>query len=262
MPRTAIQLFTLRDVNESLATKLGRVADTNFEGVEFAGLDGEDPSDLADRLDELELDVAGAHVRIDSLEEDYDAVTECYSTLGCRRLVIPTYDGEAFTTRAGVEAAAERLSSMAADLADDGFDLYYHNHTFEFGDLGGETAFDAFVDALDDSVRLELDIGLARFAGADPARLLERYADRIDLLHVTDSRTGSDNTVHVELGAGQVDLEGCVAAACDLGVDWLIYEHGRTSDPLASLAHSDSTLSAMLGTGGIPTESTVTKSKS
>ena len=247
MPRTAIQLFTLRDLDESLDAKLGRVADTGFEGVEFAGLDGADPHRLADRLDELGLGVAGAHVGIEEIEDEYDDVVERYGTLGCRRLVVPTYEQEAFATREGVEAAAERLSAAAADLAADGFDLLYHNHTFEFADLDGETAFDAFVDALDERVGIELDTGLARFAGADPERLLERHADRVELLHVTDSRQGSESTVHVELGAGQVDLDACVARARDIGVDWVIYEHGRTSDPLASLAHSDAALSAMLG---------------
>lgn len=249
MPRTAIQLFTLRDLDESLDSTLGRVAETNFEGVEFAGLDGADPDRLANRLDELGLVAVGAHVGIDTIEEEFDEVIERYRQLGCRRLVVPTYDQEAFATREGAEAAAVRLSAAASDLAAEGFDLLYHNHTFEFTDLGDCTAFDVFVDAAD-GVGIELDTGLAQFAGADPERLLDRYADSVELLHATDSRAGSESTVHVELGAGQVDLDACVELVDDLGIEWAIYEHGRTSDPLASLAHGDATLSALLGSSG------------
>ena len=252
MPRTAIQLFTLRGLDESLESKIERVSQTSFDGVEFAGLDGASPNAVAGVLDETGIEAAGAHVRIDQLESDYDEMIEAYGTIGCDRLVVPTYEQAAFESLDGVETAADRLSEMAATLDDDGFELLYHNHTFEFTEFsgetvsGGETAFDRFVDRLDDRVKLEIDTGLARFAGVDPRRLIERYADQVGLVHVTDSRAGSESTVHVELGAGQVDLDGCMRAARDIDVDWLIYEHGRTTDPEASLAHSDTTFTTML----------------
>lgn len=246
MIQPAIQLYTLREVDESIEQKLKRVAETNFRGVEFAGVGGESTSDIAETLRDLDLEVVGGHVDVDELEDEYDDVVTTYEELGCRRIVVPSYDTDAFTTERGVDAAADRLSSLAERLDEDGFELLYHNHTFEFEDLGGETAMDRFVEQSSDLVRLEIDTGLAKHAGADPVELLRRHGDRTSLLHLTDTRTGTESTVHVELGGGEVDLQACLGAAHDIGVEWAIYEHGLTTDPIASLAHSDSALSSMI----------------
>lgn len=248
MIKPAIQLFTLREMNESIEEKIERVTSTNFRGVELASLDGTTVSSLSSALDRSGLDTVGAHVQIDTLEQEYDDVTSTYEALGCERLVIPTYDQDAFTSKRHVDEAAERVSDMASRLDEDGFELLYHNHTFEFEDIGGETAFDRFVDRTHDRVKLEIDTGLAKHSGVDPVSLLERHADRVSLVHLTDTRQGSESTVHVELGAGEVDLETCIDTAANNGVEWIIYEHGRTTDPNASLSHSDSLLSSMIST--------------
>jgi sugar phosphate isomerase/epimerase len=248
MVKPAVQLFTLRDVDEPIEAKVERVGETNFRGVELADLDGTTANSLSSALDRSDLDVVGAHVRIDTLEQEYDDVVSTYGALGCDRLVVPTYEQDAFASKRGVDEAADRVSEIASRLDEDGFELLYHNHTFEFEELDGETAFDRFVAGTDDRVKLEVDTGLAKHGGVDPISLIERHADRVSLVHLTDTRQGSESTVHVELGAGEVDLEACVETAAKNGIEWIIYEHGRTTDPFASLSHSDSVLSAMITT--------------
>lgn len=246
MVKSAVQLFTLREVDESIEAKIERVGETNFRAVELAGLDGTTVDSLSAALDRSGLDVVGAHVQIDALEQEYDDIVSTYGALGCERLVVPTYEQDVFTSKRGVDEAAARVSEMASRLDEDGFELLYHNHTFEFEELDGETAFDRFVAQTDNRVKLEVDTGLAKHGGVDPVSLLERHADRISLVHLTDTRQGSESTVHVELGGGEVDLEACIDTAANKGVEWIIYEHGRTKDPIASLSHSDSLLSAMI----------------
>lgn len=246
MIRPAIQLYTLRTVDESIGTKLDRIAETNYRGVEFAGLADESPTAVASKLEEVGVDAVGAHVGVETLETEYADVVERYGTLGCSRLVVPSYDTDAFGTRDGVDAAADRLSELADRFDADGFELMYHNHTFEFESLGSNTAMDRFVERTSDLVRLEIDTGLANQAGADPIDLLERHADRVSLLHLTDSRSGSERTAHVDLGEGEVDVRACLETARDVGVEWAIYENGTTTDPLGSLAHSDARLSTLI----------------
>lgn len=238
MTRAAIQLYTLRDLNEPIPTSLDRIAQTPLDGVEFAGLNGSDVEDVETSLAENGLTAVGAHVDIDRIESEYDDVTETYRKLGCSRLVVPSYDSSAFRSEGDVKDAAKRLSVLGDRLEADGFELSYHNHTVEFTDLDTASAFDIFVKHLSPSVTLELDTGLAKHAGVDPVELLDRYGNRTPLVHLTDTVPGTDNTRHVELGAGELDLESCVETAKGVGAEWLIYEHGRTSDPVDSLAHA------------------------
>ena len=245
MTRLGVQLHTLRTLEEPLPDTLARVADTAFEGVEFAALDETSPSKLRETLADLGLANVGGHVGFDRFADEYDEIVETYDALGCDRLLIPTFDGALFETEAGAREAAGQLSSLADRLADDGFDLGYHNHSFEFTQLGTRTAFDAFVDALD-GVDLELDIGLATHAGADPLELLERYGDRAPLIHVTDTVPGSRETLHVDLGEGVVDIDACVERAVENEAEWLVFEQGLTNDPMRSVEQAADRLSGLL----------------
>ena len=248
MVRPAIQLYTLREFEAPLTETLGRVADTAYEGVEFAGLGEESPEAVADALDETGLEAVGAHVPLDSLRDDYEATVEAYETVGCERIVVPSYGEEGFASESAIAEAAEELTTLADRLADDGFEAHYHNHTYEFAQLSGEfgTAYDVFADRTDDRLGLEFDVGLARHGGVSPTAYLDRYADRISLVHLTDTVPDDDGKLHVDLGEGVVDLRACVRAAVDADAAWLIHENGLTTDPEATLTESSGRVRELL----------------
>lgn len=234
--RTAVQLYTLRDLDATLPELIDLVAASGFDGVEFAGLGDADPADVAGALGDAGLDVAAAHVGVEDVEADPGAVAGTYRPLGCGAVVVPYLDEPCFADAAAVDATARRLSNLAARLAEHGVGLRYHNHDHEFVAVDGpeeRTAFERLVDAAASRVGFELDVGWAAAAGQDPVGLLERFADRIPLVHVkdVDVRTGEP----VELGEGDVDVDGCVRAARRIGADWLVFEHDRPADPVASL---------------------------
>ncbi|GAA0240032.1 sugar phosphate isomerase/epimerase family protein [Haladaptatus pallidirubidus] len=250
MVRPAIQLYTLRNFEEPLTETLHRVAETGYEGVEFAGLGDETPKAIADALDETDLKPVGAHVSLDVLQTDYVETVKTYRTVGCERIVIPSYGEDGFTSKFAALEAANRLSSLADCLVDDGFEVHYHNHTYEFTELTDdfETAYDVFAAQAADQLGLEFDIGLARHGNIDPVAYLDRYADRISLIHLTDTIPGDDDSLHVDLGDGVVDLNACVRAAVDANAEWLIYENGITTDPAATLTSNSARIQELLET--------------
>ena len=229
-----IQLYTLRNLDGSLVDAIELVGTTAFEGIEFAGYDDEAPSRLADLAADQDLEVVGAHVSFDELSMDPNATLEPYHVLGCKRVVIPSYEREAFESAASARTAGERVGSLVDPVADAGAALLYHNHTFEFVPTNGDTAFDAFLDAAP-GLALEFDIGLANHGGVDPATYLERYADRVELVHLTDSRPPDHAARHADLGTGTANLNRCLDICETAGVDWAIFEHGLTDDPIGSM---------------------------
>jgi sugar phosphate isomerase/epimerase len=242
----AIQLHTLRTLEEPWTETITRLADTPYEAVQFcSGFEEEDPAEIADALDAADLAVAGAHVGVDDVDEPETDAFSFYRSLGIDDLVVSSYGREAFETAEGARQAGEHLAAIADRLADRGVRLHYHNHAYEFTDLGDRSAFDVFA-ASATGVGLEIDTGLASHGGADPVELFERYGDRVDLVHLTDSRAGSEDTLHMDLGTGEVDVEGCVTAAADAGASWLIFEHGLTDDPTASMDAAAETLVPLL----------------
>lgn len=231
----AIQLYTLRNLEASVPELLERVADAGFDGVEYAyRVPDADPERVRAALDETGLAVPSAHVPVAELEDDLDATVRRYRDLACERLVVPALDEDHFADEAAVLETAERLDSLADRLAERDYPLLYHNHDFEFTELGGGTAFDALL-AETDSVAFELDVGLAASAGADPAGVIEEYADRIELLHCTDADLDDPEPAHVTFGEGDVDYERVFEAAADAGIEWYVYENGSTDDPEGEL---------------------------
>lgn len=237
----AVQLYTLRALDRPVTDLLELVAETPLSGVEFAGLADSQPDHLAAALERTGLEPVAAHVPLNELEADPEAVAAPYRRLGCQRLVVPWLDPERFTDESAVDRTAARLSTAATRLVAEGVETAYHNHDQEFVDLGGRDAYDRFASAAE-GVSLELDVGWVTAAGRDPVAVLERYGDRIDLVHLKDV----DGDRPCALGEGDVPLEACAAAARAAGVEWLIYEHDDPTDPLAALRRDAATLRALL----------------
>ncbi|ELY97635.1 sugar phosphate isomerase/epimerase family protein [Natrialba aegyptia] len=247
MVKTAIQLYTLRELDESLPSVLRRVGETSFDGVEFAGADDPIP-ETATVLADTGLTAAGVHVDIESLEDDLDAVVSDAAALGTERLTVPYLAVEHFSTTDAVRETGTRLETLATRLEMRGFELGYHNHDHEFIAVerqgrsdDGRSAFERLIEGTDESLSIELDVGWAVAAGYDPVALLEQLEGRVPLVHIKDVADGRP----VELGEGEVDLEACVTAARDAGVEWLIYEHDEPADPVASLERGAEVLESL-----------------
>lgn len=243
MPKTAINLYSVRGLEESTTEVLDRVADAGYDGVQFAGEYSplhDDPETIAETLERRGLEVAPPHVGIETLEDDREAVREAYEPLGVDAAVVPWLDPERFESAAAVDETAGRLDALAADLADEGWELHYHNHDHEYADLGETSAFDRFVEAT--AVGIELDVGWALTAGDDPAERIRSLEGRLRTVHMKDMDVDADPGF-VEIGEGDVDMRACAEAAEAVGAEWLVYEHDDPDDPAASLEHGAAFLS-------------------
>lgn len=234
--RKGVQLYTLRRVDESPAQLVERAAAAGFDGVELAGVDVDSTAPLAAALAESNVSVASAHVPFETLQRDLSAVATALEPLGVRTLVVPYLDPSRFVDLEAVRETAQALDDLAERAADEGMRLAYHNHEHEFLKCGGVMALDVLLAGCD--VDLELDVGWAHAAGADPTLYIERYADRITHLHLKDvvRELGAPRGARpVDLGTGEVDLGACIEAAERAGVEWLIFEHDSPEDPIESL---------------------------
>ncbi|MEF8851481.1 MAG: sugar phosphate isomerase/epimerase [Haloarculaceae archaeon] len=233
MVRTAINLYSVRELDLPMEEILDRVAAAGYDGVQFSGDYGDlSPGETADALAERDLDVTAAHIDVDRMESDPEGVVADQQTIGADGGVVPWLGAEHFETREAAESTAERLDALAAALDAHDFALHYHNHDHEFVEFDGTNGFEAFAEA--SSVLLEPDVGWIRTAGHDPVELLRRYGDRVEIVHMKDMDTSVERGF-VEIGEGDVDMEACADAAREVDAEWLVYEHDDPDDPAASI---------------------------
>ncbi|ACV47658.1 MULTISPECIES: sugar phosphate isomerase/epimerase family protein [Halomicrobium] len=240
--QTAIQLYTLREIDGSILDVLARVGDAGFDGVEFAyRVDEASTAEIREALEDAGLTAVAAHVGIETLEADLDGVIETAEALGYEDIVVPWLDPEHFETVAAVEATAERLSELARAVADRGLQLHYHNHDQEFAETDEGVAFDLLVERSSDDLMFEVDAGWALYGGADPVALLHEYADRISLVHFKDVRLDSEDAP--PLGEGDLDVDAVATAAREIDAEWAVFENDEPDDPVTALANGADVLS-------------------
>ena len=78
-------------------------------------------------------------------------------------------------------------------------------------------------------VKLELDTYWALIAGHDPVAGLQKFKGRVPLVHLKDRDTADGS--FAELGTGDLPLDALIAAAPEVGVEWLIVEQDKCKRP-------------------------------
>jgi sugar phosphate isomerase/epimerase len=137
--RPAIQLYSLRDLDEPLTMTLRRVNEAGFEGVEFANrLTDENAAAVAEELESTGLVPLAAHVGWNDLRTaaesagDLDALLAKYGTVGCHTVVIPHVSDRLFSTERQLKSFVSTLADLQSKLEAREFDLWYHNQGSEF----------------------------------------------------------------------------------------------------------------------------------
>lgn len=116
----------------------------------------------------------------------------------------------------GLDGYIDEVSRAAAALEGTGAALAYHNHETECVPRDGVSMLDEIM-ARCPGVMLELDVGWADFGGVDPVALMQKYADRLPLLHLKDitADAGPHNRdkSFAAIGAGRIPLAAIMAEA-------------------------------------------------
>ena len=138
-----------------------------------------------------------------------------------------------------------RLTDASVAAAAHGLELGFHNHDAEVRPRDGGASF---LDELlaTDALFLELDLGWAWYAGADPLSLVGRARGRCPLVHVKDFYSREPGSF-APVGDGAVGYERVAPAAVAAGVEWLLVEQDETEGPaLEAVRRSLEALRAMV----------------
>ncbi|MGV8895288.1 MAG: sugar phosphate isomerase/epimerase family protein [Rhodoglobus sp.] len=207
----SVQLFTVRDALAlDPAGTLERIAGLGFTTVELFG--------MVERVDMFEellprfgLTPSSAHAPL--LGVDVVPVFDAARRLGVTTIIDPNIPAAVWTESDSVVRAANELNAVASIAADLGMTVGYHNHWWEFGDLDGTTALEAFADNLDPAVVLEIDTYWAQVGGVPAVSLLERLGDSVAFIHIKDGDISEDNKAQVAVGSGRMPVADVLAAA-------------------------------------------------
>ncbi|HZX02080.1 sugar phosphate isomerase/epimerase [Kribbella sp.] len=208
----SLQLYTVRGkLEEDFDGTLARIAEIGYTTVEPFGVTA-----FADRLAEAlpkhGLSAPTTHAGL--LREDSAPIYAAAKRLGITTVIDPHTDPARWQSADDIKAIADGLNKAAAEAADHGITVGYHNHQFELeSKIGGAHGLEILVDNLADNVIVEVDTYWAAVGGADVPALLKKFGERVTAIHVKDGDGTLNNKAQVAVGDGIIAVRDILAAA-------------------------------------------------
>ena len=259
-PKLAVILYTVR--NEMAADFKGtleKVKEIGYEGVEFAGLFGNDPAQVKAWCEEIGLKPISAHVALSEMRADIDKVISDYKTIGCEYIVVPYLETADRPGTENFENTLADIKAFAEKAKAAGLKMLYHNHDFEFVEMpDGTFGLDYMYNTIPaDLLGAELDLCWVKYAGQDPCEYIAKYADRENVVHMKDyyatakvegdpyALIGQDEGGVEEspetafefrpVGMGLQSVSDILKAVKDTDIEWIIVEQDEPSMGLSPL---------------------------
>ncbi len=199
-------------------------------------------------LKESGLEVASLHTDLGSLEREPETVIGEAESFGTDTVVITGMYRFDYGNESAVRELAGRLNRAGEKLKGAGISLLYHNHNVELLQVRpGVCAYDILIGGTDEAaVNFEFDSYWFTDGGADAKAWMKRLGGRMKLWHINDRGSRQSGPAmtpilaadSMELGTGNMDLDGLWEIAAENGVEKVVLESHKNwidKDPVKSL---------------------------
>lgn len=268
----AVQLYSVRDeMQADFEGTLKKMKELGYDGVEFAGLFGKEPSYVRELCKELDLIPISAHVPYYDMLENPEKVLADYAQIGCKYVAVPYLTPECRPGTDGFETTVEGIRKIAVAAKAAGIELLYHNHDFEFVKIGDKYALDVLYSTIpEDLLKTEIDTCWVNVAGVNPAEYILSYTGRSPVVHLKDFKKSEgskaenlykligidddtesakeDDFTFMPVGYGMQDFPEILAACETSGALWVVVEQdnpAKGDTPLNSVKLSREYLSTL-----------------
>lgn len=228
--KLSVQLYTVRNLmDKDPAGTLRQLSKIGLKYAEVAGYAGKTPKEFAAMMKDAGLKASGTHVGLDACEKELNKVLEEADILGTHYIIVPWVPDSAYAD--GWDRMGIRLQKIGEKVAKAKKMFCYHNHAFEFVDVKGVTGHEILFDSMcPDHVHMQLDLWWAHVGKQDLPAMLEKYGERIDLVHLKDGLDDQDGK-QMPAGQGSIKWDPVVAAMNKAKVEYGIIEFDTCPGP-------------------------------
>jgi len=241
----ALQPYTVRDfckTAEDYAATLKKVRAIGYRAVEAGGFPGSVEELRATVIGEG-LTICGCHVSGPTILNETNKAVDHAGTLGCQYVTFPfpRLAETDLSNPAHIESLILKLDAAGAVLRKAGLTLTYHNHANEFVHFNEKPLLETIYERIPtENLQAELDTYWVHAGGCDPVRWINKLKNRLPLIHLKDYGVDATGRPYfAEIGYGNLDFKGIMAAAQAAGTQWFIVEQDTCpGDPFESIKKS------------------------
>lgn len=277
-----VQMMMLKGKVEELGAyeTMRKIRDLGYQSVEVSQIPmtSENVAELKRASEDFSIEIAACSAALEpnmpgmpgeTLATDFEKIVNDCKTLNCHFLRIGMLPLHLMGNKEKIMEFIQKAEAMAEKLAEHGIELYYHNHHIEFEKYDGETLLDIMKNNTS-KIGFELDVHWIHRGGENPIDVINRFENRISLIHLKDYRIGhldvTEEDVKVrstfwakftnvvefaEVGQGSLDFTAIIEAGLKSGAKYFLVEqddtYGRdpfdclqtSAEHLRSLGYSD-----------------------
>ena len=248
--KVGLQLYSVRDeMEKDMDATLKAVKEMGYDYVEFAGYYGKTAEEVRAILDKYNLNCISVHQGYEVFLDEPQKNVDYLKTIGAKFCAIPWMGEEKHKGHEAFDKTVKEIAQVAALLKENGIQMMYHNHDFEFHKYEGKFLLDWLYETVPaDLLQPQIDTCWVHYAGYDPCEYITKYAGRIKVLHLKDfvcknlaqgpvyalidntgkSQGGDDKAdsgfEFRPVGQGIQDFPAILDAAEKAGIDYVIVE--------------------------------------
>lgn len=253
--KIGLQLYSVRDdMAQDMYAALKKVKEIGYDYVEFAGYFDHSAEEVRSMLDEVGLTCISVHQAYSLFLEEGQKAVDYLKTIGAKYAAIPWMAAEDHKGCDHYDQVIADITKVAKLLKDNGIQLLYHNHDFEFQKYEDKFLLDWLYESVsEDLLKTEVDTCWVKYAGYDPCEYLKKYTGRSPVVHLKDftckrfaggpayalidengneiKTTREDNGFAFRpVGMGLQDFPAILKAAEEAGAEYAIVEQDASPD--------------------------------
>lgn len=212
------QLYSVRNATQTpdgVRETFRRVKEIGYEVVQVSGVGPIAPECLRDISEEFSLPITCTHSPLGRIVDDTDKLIAEHKLYGSPVIGVGSMPAEYRDSIEGVRAFIELTREAEKKIRDAGLTFTYHNHAFEFKDLGGVDGYELLIE--ESNLNFIHDTYWSTFAGRDPLTYIARLAGRMTDVHFKDLSAAEGHPI-CACGNGTIDFVPIIAACEKIGV--------------------------------------------
>lgn len=237
--RLGVQLYSLRNflnTKEEIFETLKKVKDMGYDSVQVCfPLASATYKEMGELIEKTALEVCGI---FDSLPRMLDEPDELVRDAAFLKTDTIGLGYAATTDEASVSELICKLKRAEENLSGRGMIFHYHHHHHEFMKLNGKIVLERLME--ETKMNLCLDTYWVQMGGGDIRMYLQKYADKIDTLHLKDYKIVDKTPRFAAIGDGNLNWDGIFQEAFATGINNYIVEQDEFygEDPFNILKES------------------------
>lgn len=229
--RFGAQFFSIRNhtqTPEELYNAFKTIKSFGYSIAQMSAICKMDPYVLKSYIDEFDLPVTCTHSPLDRIVNDTEALIREHKIYDCDTIGLGMMPHEYLKSAEGIREFLKLTAEPIKKINAAGLTFAYHNHHFEFIDLGGVCAMDILLEE-NEAINFILDTYWVRRAGEDNLKMIKKIgAGRMQNIHLKDLSCEPDGP-ECPLGLGVIDFKPIVSLCDELGIQNALVEQDNAA---------------------------------